>query len=99
MTDDGRLWLVWSNEHGAWWRGDGRGYTRVLNEAGRWSKDMADDIVDQATQGGRVTVTRETWAGTAVEVPPEVAVPAPEEPGRGAVWVAILRPFTGEQRP
>jgi hypothetical protein len=27
------LYLIWSIEHGAWWRADRRGYTRHLDEA------------------------------------------------------------------
>lgn len=27
-------WLIWSNEHGAWWRPKSLGYTRIIGEAG-----------------------------------------------------------------
>lgn len=41
-------WLVWSNEHGAWWKPYGWGYTRELSEAGRYTKERADLICQQA---------------------------------------------------
>jgi hypothetical protein len=39
--DDDDAYLVWSNEHGAWWRPGEAGYTRNLAEAGRYSRDRA----------------------------------------------------------
>ncbi|MDN5849112.1 MAG: hypothetical protein L0H63_05660 [Nitrococcus sp.] len=44
---DGK-WLVWSNEHGAWWRPAKWGYTRAIEEAGRYTRAEADAIVAQA---------------------------------------------------
>jgi hypothetical protein len=38
MTNE---YLIWSHEHGAWWRAGARGYTRRLSEAGRYSRDNA----------------------------------------------------------
>lgn len=40
--------LIWSIEHGAWWRPDRCGYTVRLHEAGRYSVDDAADIVRRA---------------------------------------------------
>jgi hypothetical protein len=39
VNDD--TYLVWSNEHGAWWRAGEAGYSRNLAEAGRYSRDRA----------------------------------------------------------
>jgi hypothetical protein len=36
-------YVVWSHEHGAWWRGD-PGYTRELDKAGRFSRVEALNI-------------------------------------------------------
>jgi len=44
MTD----YLVWSNEHAAWWAPGGRGYTTLTHMAGRYSKEQADEICRQA---------------------------------------------------
>jgi len=41
-------WLVWSIEHTAWWREDGRGYTPHRQEAGRYTYDQACKIVSRA---------------------------------------------------
>jgi hypothetical protein len=95
MAEGGRLWLVWSNEHGQWRAANGVGYTRVLDEAGRYSRDDADGIVDRATLGGTLRITVETRLGQRVEVLPEVAVPAPEAEG---AWAGMLRPFAGGPR-
>lgn len=86
-------WLVWSNEHGAWWGEAGVGYTRVLDEAGRYSRDDADAIVDRATVGGTLLIAREGRRGEPLSVLPEVAVPAPEAE---EAWAGMLRPFAGK---
>jgi len=36
-----RIWLVWSNEHGAWWRPNTWGYTYQISEAGRYTEAEA----------------------------------------------------------
>jgi hypothetical protein len=46
-----RLYLVWSNEHGAWWRPGRQGYTRSLAEAGRYTHAQALDICERAIPG------------------------------------------------
>lgn len=51
MSDDPERYLIWSNEHGAWW-GPGRcGYVRRLAEAGRYSRDEALTICAHAIPG------------------------------------------------
>ncbi len=69
--------LIWSNEHGAWWAPDGLGYTRVIEEAGRYPIADAALIVHKATVGGQVTVAREGRRGERLTVPPEVLVALP----------------------
>lgn len=59
-------WLIWSNEHGAWWAPNSRGYTTLLEAAGRYTKEQADVIC------GKLGEPR--FEG----VPDEVAVLAPE---------------------
>jgi hypothetical protein len=36
--------LIWSIEHGAWWKPGGKGYTRDRSQAGRFTLDRARDI-------------------------------------------------------
>lgn len=43
-------YLIWSNEHRAWWAPDGRGYTRRIDGAGRY--DRAEAMLIAATRGG-----------------------------------------------
>jgi hypothetical protein len=43
-------YLVWSNEHRAWWKPEERGYTRKVSRAGRYSREVAFKIA--ATRGG-----------------------------------------------
>lgn len=64
-------YLIWSEEHGAWWRGR-QGYTYFMTEAGRFSKAEADRIVEQ---GNRV-INPETGPLTTRKFN-EVAIPDP----------------------
>ena len=45
------MYLIWSNEHGGWWRPAEIGYTTELGEAGRYTEERADDIVSEAGDG------------------------------------------------
>ena len=74
--------LVWSNEHGLWWRANGNGYTSIIEEAGRYNRVKARQIADDASVGGQIKVQRTTLLGELVEVPPEVVVPSPESAER-----------------
>lgn len=44
-------YLVWSNEHRAWWRQGRCGYTRDVRNAGRYSKEDAIAISGTARTG------------------------------------------------
>lgn len=35
------LYLIWSNEHRAWWRPRAQGYTKRIDHAGRYSREEA----------------------------------------------------------
>jgi hypothetical protein len=75
-------WLVWSNQRGMWWRANHSGYTQFIEEAGRYSRVEAEQIVRQATCDGllkkdRVNpITGETYASY-----DEHLVAAPEHAG------------------
>lgn len=43
-------WLIWSDEHGAWWAPDKAGYTRDLERAGRYSLAEATEICENANR-------------------------------------------------
>lgn len=43
--------LIWSNEHGAWWGPDRCGYVRSLGKAGRYSESEALGICANAIPG------------------------------------------------
>jgi hypothetical protein len=43
-------YLIWSEEHGGWWGAGDWGYTRSLRQAGRYSKERADEIVSKANR-------------------------------------------------
>jgi hypothetical protein len=49
MSDES-LYVIWSEEHGAWWGSDETSfnYTRRLNRARRYSKAEANRIVSDA---------------------------------------------------
>lgn len=40
--------LIWSLEHTAWWAPDKMGYTTVLQQAGRYTRNQADEILEDA---------------------------------------------------
>lgn len=42
------LYLLWSNEHCAWWRGNRHGYSRGLDGAGRFTREVALKICAKA---------------------------------------------------
>lgn len=44
------MWLIWSNEHKAWWCDGERGYTQSREKAGRYTQGMAADIVAGANK-------------------------------------------------
>lgn len=46
MSDDS--WVVWSEEHGRWWKPGECGYTDSLREAGRYSETRAKEIEARA---------------------------------------------------
>lgn len=72
LPQETTIWLVYSNEHGAWWRPNSAGYTKHVESAGRYSKAEADYICRDASRGPK----------RFEEDPPhEVAVIAPEAYG------------------
>lgn len=46
-------YLIWSNEHRAWWRADSCGYTTALEAAGRYHRTEAIEICAGAHVGWR----------------------------------------------
>lgn len=44
-------YLIWSNEHVAWWRPDGCAYTVSIEHAGRYSREQAMKICKGANYG------------------------------------------------
>ena len=45
------IYLIWSNEHVAWWRPDRCGYTAYIDAAGRYSREDAIKICSSANYG------------------------------------------------
>lgn len=57
------MYLIWSNEHQAWWRPNSCGYTIYVDAAGRYGRDEALSIASGARDG---------WIEG--EPPPEIAI-------------------------
>lgn len=76
--DDYR-WLVWSDDHGGWWKPNHRGYTRDIAMAGRYTLRQAQDIVIRAACPSADLVT-----GSITDAFPERMVRAPEHATEGA---------------
>lgn len=53
MTGDGEKYLIWSNEHRAWWGCARRGYVRRSAEAGHYTRKEAISISCDALPGRR----------------------------------------------
>ena len=45
-------YLIWSEEHGAWWNPNSAGYTMTMKRAGRYTRSEAHKIADSANGGG-----------------------------------------------
>lgn len=60
-------YLIWSNEHGRWWKPGRMGCTAIIGEAGRYSREEAEQICTEANQ-----------YRAEVAAPNEVMVLAPE---------------------
>lgn len=70
MADD--LYLIWSEEHGAWWGPNSHGYTRSMIKAGRYPRQIAEAISASANGGGtfcEVPVRASLAIGYACELP------------------------------
>jgi hypothetical protein len=65
-------YLIWSNQHGAWWKTNGFGYTLDIGEAGRFSREQAEEDVESAGSYGPIE-----------GLPDEVMVLAPEHRWQG----------------
>lgn len=48
MTEDTQQYLVWSNEHQAWWAPYECGYISIISQAGRYDRSMAARICQSA---------------------------------------------------
>ena len=71
-------WLIWSNQHGKWWRPAECGYTDLIDEAGRYERTEADRIVADATCDGQLTHWRtDHVTGVEYQALDEVVVLAP----------------------
>lgn len=61
-TNSEKVYLVWSNEHGAWWGHNQCGYNAHVKDAGRYSLEEAIRCCDRRSWGGN-------W-----RVPPELPI-------------------------
>ncbi|MCP4410767.1 MAG: hypothetical protein GY807_24105 [Gammaproteobacteria bacterium] len=58
----GADYVIWSNEHNAWWGPNNRGYANRLGNAGHYTRDEALKICSNARGGW-------PWEGTPPEMP------------------------------
>lgn len=65
-----RNWLVWSNEHHAFWGPNRCGYYQAIESAGRYIREEAEAICRDACPRANSTI----YEGQ----PPEICMPAPE---------------------
>ena len=63
------MYLIWSNEHQAWWRPGCWGYTIIVSQAGLFPEKEAQAICKEANKMGKeneVMVSAETFASDLV---------------------------------
>jgi hypothetical protein len=53
MSANGDVYLIWSNQHRAWWGPARRGYVNRVEDAGRYSEATALEICTDAIPGRR----------------------------------------------
>lgn len=85
--DEDRVWLVWSNEHAAWWGANHCGYYMDIDSAGRYT--LAEALAIQ-------TGARDGWDPNGGTNPPEIVTPAPEYAERHRSAIAAARRETVE---
>lgn len=66
-------YLVWSNEHNAWWRANSAGYSRSILGAGLYSRDEALSIAATSRDGWRVDRAPDELPVALADIPPEIA--------------------------
>lgn len=66
-----RKYLIWSNEHNAWWRPGRCGYTDHRSLAGRYTLEEAIEIVDRANE----FIEWKHFPNDPIPVPNEAIVP------------------------
>ncbi|WIM97812.1 hypothetical protein ACTOB_001366 [Actinoplanes oblitus] len=72
-------YLVWSNQKTMWWRPRNSGYTQYIEEAGRYTRAEAEEIVRKATVDGQLKHWRtDPVSGAKYWSFDEVLVAAPE---------------------
>lgn len=79
-------YLVWSNEHRAWWGPEHRGYTRIIANAGRYSRKEAMTIAGTRDGGWRLNKGN----------PDEIAIPEQDAIDQ---YADITRAHTQQARP
>lgn len=80
----GESYLVWSNEHRAWWRANSQGYAKSIEDAGVYSRDEAMDIAGTSRNGWTVDHT-----------PDEIPVAVADIPARMRAAIRAL-PLAGD---
>lgn len=61
-------WVIWSEEHGAWWAPGEQGYTRFLTSAGRYTRAEAFRICADANRYCQPPA----WKECCFALPPEL---------------------------
>jgi hypothetical protein len=75
-----RRYLIWSNQHGMWWRQHRHGYTAVIEWAGLYSESEAHDIIEKSRVGEQTWVFDYLGRHPDQFVPNEVLVPVTDLP-------------------
>ncbi len=84
-------YLIFSNQKRMWWRANRLGYTDIVDEAGRYTRDEAEAIVADATVDGQLTHRRvDPFTGDEYSCLDEVMLLAPESTPTDSQPSAVL---------
>jgi hypothetical protein len=91
--------LIWSNNHGMWWRPCRSGYTQHIDEAGRYGPTEAQRIVAHSTCGGQLVHERTNpVTGEVYQEMATVIVAVPDAMGAYAELLAEVEQLRYERR-
>lgn len=91
MSTTNRKYLIWSNEHNSWWGPNRRGYSPLIECAGKYNYEEAIEICNESNKNWDISQTRPE------ELPIEESMAFRLNIPKGALeWAAEIKRFDAE---